>query len=198
MELTFFTPERVITDLMADLKCKSAVEIHKKLRSPGMNARRELFFGSVFVSAVGKIQKHECLLKLADEPWDIEMVDKTLLDRQDKPNHWNIQCVHIKDYYIKDQLLASNNIYKIFSRFLESKKLSLESGDYKGGLLVFHISLNIGGLFDLQKLRNYIRRITQNKFEQIWITGFYKPDYSQVQIAELLLSNEQLFLVSFP
>lgn len=198
MELKFLTPQRAVADLMAELKCKSLTEVHKKMQSAGMNAKRELFFGSAFVSAVGKIQEHECLLKLADEPWDIEMMDKTLLDRGKKPNHWNIQCVQIKDYYVKDQLRQTDNIYKIFSSFLESKKLAPERGDYKGGLLVFHIGLNIGGLFDIQKLRKHIRSISQNKFEQIWITGFYQPDYSQVQIAELLLSDDQLYLTPFP
>jgi len=198
MNLTFYTPERVLSDLFKKYYCDNIPDLMKGLTAPTAKDDRELFFGYLFTVAASRLQKHECLLKLSDEPWDFEMVDKTLVDRNESPNHWNIQNVQITDYVMKDKIKKNKNIYEIFSDFLTEKKLAPEKGDYKGGILVFYIKLNITGSFKLDRLRRFVRAIPQSKFQQIWIMGLTKADGSQMTISELLTSDDPQHLVPLP
>lgn len=195
------TPEKVFRDLMEKYKVRSLAELHYAIEGKSKtNDDRDLFFGAVFVHGVGQVQKHQCVLKLFHgEPWDTEMVDKTRLDEGEVPNHFYIQSVHITSQYIKAELKNGlKDIYAIFCKFLYDKKLSPRKADYKGGLLVFHIGINIQGKFDLRILRTRVRQIPQTKFQQIWTTSFSKPDYSQGQLAELLQDECELLLFSIP
>ena len=197
--LIFFSPNKVILDLFEKHKCNSLGELHKKIEGKrGFVDDRELFFGSVFTLGIGIVQHHDCLVRLADqEPWDVEIVDNTLLQKGKTPNHFYVQNVHITKHYIENEIKNdNNNIYKIIAKFLDEKKLSPKRGDYKGGLLVFHIGANINGNFYLPSLRKTVREIKQDKFEQIWVTNFSKPDYSEANLSELLKSDMEL--LKFP
>lgn len=201
MTVEFMTSEKVFHDLMKKYGVKSLTELHRVIEGKsGVNDDRDLFFGAIFAHGVGQVQKHQCVLKIFhDEPWDIEMVDKTQLDKGEIPNHFYIQNVHITHHYIEAELKNGlENIYEIFCKFLYEKKLSPLKADYKGGLLVFHVGSNIQGKFDLRILRVKLRQIQQTKFQQIWITSFSQSDYSQGQLAELLLDDRELLLFPIP
>lgn len=191
--------EKNFNDLFTKYRVKTLVELQKKIEGKsGANKDRDLFYGGIFVNGVSQVQKHQCMLRSSDnEPWDIEMIDNTLLQRKEVPNHFYIQNVHITHHYIKSQVNNGlSDIYNIFSKFLYEKKLCPEKADYRGGILVFHIGATIQGFFDINILRERVRGISQNKFEQIWVTCFTNFDYSLSLLTELLKDNGELLQFS--
>ena len=203
--LSFRKPEFVLHNLMQEFNCGSLLELQEELKGAGLNNERELFYGAVFTTGISFVQNRPYFLKLAEkEPADIEMLDKNTYEqnqaRKKKEraiDYWKIQNTHIPAYYIKEEMQkGEDNIYKIFGKFLEEKKLSSRAGDYKGCMLVFHIGVNTCGYFKLTTLKEHIRDIHQDNFRQIWVTCFSKPDYSEGQLTELL--HGDLGLLQFP
>lgn len=193
----FYFPPKVFQDLVVKYRVSSLTELHRAIEGKaGANDDRDLFYGALFAQGVGAVQRHECLLRRYEgEPWDIEIVNKTLLESGGKPNHWCVQLFHITRHAVESSVkTGSNNIYEIIEHFIHDTKLSPKKGDYKGGILVMHLGFSAIGSFDVRELRKYVRGIQQNKVQQIWVTSFTKPDYSEGQLMELLLGDGELLI----
>lgn len=204
-KIEFYDTTKIFEDLKKESCTKSVPLLMSFLGKPENKEKRELFYGAIFAEGLKYINKHEYFIAPArHEPSDIELLDKNIWqNNQNLPknkreaDHWKIQNVMITEHVLKNRIKNNeNNFYKIIADHLIKTKLSKKAGDYKGCMLSFYLKLNLKGLADIKILREKIREIKQNKFEQIWIIGFSSPKFNQCFITELL--KYDIGLVNYP
>jgi len=203
-QLEFKKPSVILNDLKIKYNCQKINLIRDKLRGAKSKEDRELFYGALFAEIMNKITQHQHLIRLPEEDaaCDCEMLDKSEWEKNQKlskdlrkPDYYYLQNVQITGHVIDQKINnGDNNIYEIIKDHLWRTKLSPQSGDYTGCILVFYISLKIQGNINLIKLREIIRNLKQAKFQQIWLIG---PSREKYYIAELLVSNEEFKVVIF-
>ncbi len=200
----FMNPIDTITNLKRKYNCPRAHLLPNYLRNSNCKHDRESFFAAIFAESLNKIstQKHMIYVPEEELGYDYQLLNysvyqenQELSKNKRKYDHFFIENVCITSHVIEKKIKNNiKNISEIFCDHLTNKKLSIESGDYKGYILVFYISLKINGFIGLKEIRENIRKITQDKFQQIWIIV---PNHDKYGIAELLESNEPYQISDF-
>lgn len=204
MDLAFKKPDIALRELKQKYNCNRTHLLKEKLRKPASKNDRELFYGALFAESLNKITSHEYLIRMPekDEDCDCELLDysewqsnQNRSKEQKQSDHFLLQNVQITEHVVSEALKKDkNNIYDIFREHLVRTKLSTQTGDYSGCILIFYMGLKIDGQIGLQELRKMVKESNQNKFQQIWVII---PNHNQYGIAELCQSQEQFKIAIF-
>lgn len=201
--LQFKKPKFVLYELGKKYNCKETYLLRGKLKGAKCKSDRELFYGALFAESLNKISDHEYLIHMPEEDkdCDCELLDYTEFQmglkspNTRKFNHFLLQNTQITEHDINGKIKKGiTNIYDILKFHLIRTKLSKKAGDYLGCILVFYLSLKINGEISLKKLRETVRSIEQDNFQQIWIVV---PNKTKYTIAELLISEDESHIADF-
>jgi hypothetical protein len=203
-KLSFYSPERVLSELKHKYDGTNVPELMNELNKSKEKENRELFYGSILCIGLKFITKHEIFMKTAsEEPADIELFDKTIprenqnrSKKQREINHWRVQNVLITEHVLKGNIEKGiDNFYEIVSEHLMRTKFAIKK-DYQGLMLHMHLKLKLRGFASVYKLKDKIRAIDQDNFDQLWVTNFSTPKFDKCSITELLCYD--FGLVEFP
>lgn len=140
MQLKFYTPEKIFKDLKSEFGAKSVPELMTNLNKSSNKEKRELFYGSIFVTGLRHLTRHEYLIKTSgEEPGDVEMLNRAIWKQNQnlpkskrQPDHWKIQNVLITETVLKEKIKRGiYNFYQIVAEHLTRTKLTNKK-DYKG------------------------------------------------------------------
>lgn len=206
--LKFYKPLEKYKELLTEFDVDDIILLINKLKNPKCKEERELLYGIIFTECLNRINKNDYLIRLPNEDTDcdFEVLDFIQWKKNQKASknkrvtdHWRIQNVMITEHPVKKLLQHGiNNIYEIFAWHLYDTKLSPRKGDYSGCILVFYLSLKLNEKLNLNKIRESIRAIEQNKVEQIYIVVPYLKELDRkFTIAELLISDQPAITIDF-